>query len=540
MVIEASGDGSRFGILIDVKHKWDQRLGVWWIAADHPELPAIVESPSGTVLTFGELAGRAHQLVHALRGRGIKAGDIIAYALPNDADVIWWQLAMQEAGIHGVALNPALSKDEIASVLEHAGASGLVVGHQFASHVAGLSGPALPALRVVVGGELAGFVRHDELVAGFPDTEPADRQFGAPISYSSGTTGKPKAIARRRMTGDPSILADQMKLFGRAFQFEPFTGVHLVSAGMHHGGCQSFYLGALNVGQAVAIMGRFDAERTLEMISKHRVTTAYMVPTQFVRLLRLPASVREAYDVSSLRVVVHSAAPCPVDVKQQMMAWWGPVIWETYGGMEGAATIAKPHRWLAKPGTVGRAVRGMSVKVLDDDGSELPAGKLGVVYLEPDQPTFEYKDDPALMASVHRGRAFTLGDVGFLDEDGYLFIRDRIKDMIISGGVNIYPAEAEAVLAAHPAVADVAVIGVPDSEWGESVKAVVELAGGAEPSEELAAELIELCRGKLASYKCPRSVDFRDQLPRTDGGKLFKRLLRDEYRQAARVSDPAS
>jgi len=537
MVTRAGRYGSRFGILIDVKHKWDRRLGVWWIATDYPDLPAIVESPSGTVLTFGELAGRAHQLVHALRGRGIRAGDIIAYALPNDADVIWWQLAMQEAGIHGVALNPALSKDEIASVVDHAGASGLVVGHQFAGHVAGLSGPALPSLRVVVGGELAGFERQEDLVAGFPDTEPADRQFGAPISYSSGTTGKPKAIARRRMTGDPSILADQMKLFGRAFQFEPFTGVHLVSAGMHHGGCQSFYLGALNVGQAVAIMGRFDAERTLEMISKHRVTTAYMVPTQFVRLLRLPASVREAYDVTSLQVVVHSAAPCPVDVKQQMMDWWGPVIWETYGGMEGAATIAKPHRWLAKPGTVGRAVRGMSVKVLDDNGGELPAGQLGVVYLEPDQPTFEYRDDPALMASVHRGRAFTLGDVGFLDEDGYLFIRDRVKDMIISGGVNIYPAEAEAVLAAHPAVGDVAVIGVPDAEWGESVKAVVELVAGAEPSDELAAELIELCRAKLAGYKCPRSVDFRDQLPRTDGGKLFKRLLRDEYRQTASASD---
>src|ERR1700742_2738098 len=392
---------SPFGTLIDVKHPWDQRLGVWWIAADHPELPAIVDSPSGVTLTFGELAGRAHQLVHALRARGIGPGAIVAYVLPNDADVVWWQMAMEEAGIHAIALNPALSRNEIGSVLEHAGAAGLVVGHQHASHVAGLTGPTLPELRVVVGGELAGFERYEDLVAGFGRAEPADRRFGAPISYSSGTTGNPKAISRNNWVGDPSVIADQMKLFGRAFQFEPLTGVHLVSAGMHHGGCQSFYHGALNVGQALAIMGRFDAERTLEMIGRHRVTTAYMVPTQFVRLLRLPQQVRAAYDVSSLRVVVHSAAPCPVEVKRQMMDWWGPVIWETYGGMEGAATIAKPYRWLERPGTVGRSVAGMTVKILDEDGTELPPDELGNVYLEPVQgATFAYKDDPELTASV--------------------------------------------------------------------------------------------------------------------------------------------
>ncbi len=306
-------------------------------------------------------------------------------------------------------------------------------------------------------------------------------------------------------------------------------GVHLVSAGMHHGGCQSFYNGALNTGQALAIMGKFDPERTLELIERHRVTTAYMVPTQFVRLLRLPAEVKARYDTSSLEVVVHSAAPCPIDVKQQMMDWWGPVIWETYGGMEGAAAIAKPHRWLERPGTVGRAVRGMKLKILDDDGNELAAGTTGNVFLEPEAPTFEYLDDPTLTASVHRGRAFTLGDVGYLDDDGYLFLRDRAKDMIISGGVNIYPAEVEAVLTSHPAVRDVAVIGVPDSEWGESVKAVVELTNGTQPSDELAQELIDFCRERLAHYKCPRSVDFSAALPRTETGKLYKRIVRDEY-----------
>jgi long-chain acyl-CoA synthetase len=507
---------------------WRDRLGFWWIAEDHPELPAIVASPSGVTMSFGELAGRAHQVVHGLRARGVTTGDIVAYALPNGADALVWQLALQEGGYHGIAVNPALSGNEVRDIVDHSGAAAVVVDAQFAVRVEEFRDARSVRLHVAVGGPVEGFLLEHDLVGGQPATLPADRVFGQPIAYSSGTTGRPKAIGRAPVEADPSVMADQMKLFGRAFRFRPLTGVHLVSAGMHHGGCQSFYQGALNVGQAVAIMGRFDAEETLRLIQEHRVTTAYMVPTQFVRLLRLPEEVRCAYDVSSLEVVVHAAAPCPVEVKQQMMAWWGPVIWETYGGMEGAATIAKPHRWLEKPGTVGRAVRGMTVKILDDDGNELPAGEVGHVYLEPDTPTFEYRGEPDLTASIHRGRAFTLGDVGLLDEDGYLFLRDRAKDMIISGGVNIYPAEVEAALAMHPAVGDIAVIGVPDAEWGESVKAIVELLPGTEPTDELATELIAWCRDRLAGYKCPRSVDFRT-LARTDAGKVLKRLLRDEY-----------
>jgi len=299
---------------------------------------------------------------------------------------------------------------------------------------------------------------------------------------------------------------------------------------MHHGGCASFYLGALAAGQALTIMAKFDAEETLAQIERHKVTTAYMVPTQFVRLLRLPQAVRDKYDHSSLQVVVHSAAPCPLEIKKEMMAWWGPVIWETYGGMEGAATIAKPHRWLERPGTVGRAVRGMKVMILDDEGNELPSGEVGNVYMQPEVGgDFEYRNDPELTKSIRRGRAFTIGDVGYLDDDGYLFISDRAKDMIISGGVNIYPAEVEGVLSSHPAVGDVAVIGVPDPEWGEQVRAVVEVIDGVATSDDLAAELIAYCRDRLAGYKCPRSVDFRDALPRNETGKLFKRLIREEY-----------
>ena len=511
---------------------WSQRLGVWWIAEDHPDLPAVVESPSGLTLTFAELAGRAHQLVHAVRAAGIAAGDVVAYALPNDVDIVWWPLAFQEMGVRAVALNPALSAAEVSEILDAAGTRGLVVDVAY-PEIAAAGARAQLDLRVAVGGPLEGCTLYEELVDGHPCTSPPDRSFGTPISYSSGTTGRPKGIARPRLPGDPSAIADAMKLFGQAFRMAPLEGAHLASAGMHHGGCQSFFQGALNVGQALAIMGRFDPEVALEMIERHRVTSAYMVPTQFVRLLRLPEATRQRYDVSSLQTVVHSAAPCPLEVKQRMMDWWGPVIWETYGGMEGAAAIAKPERWLEKPGTVGRAVRGMRIAILDDDGNELADGETGHVYLEPDQPTFEYRDDPELTASVHRGRAFTLGDVGYLDADGYLFLRDRAKDMIISGGVNIYPAEVEAALATHPAVRDVAVIGVPDAEWGESVKAIVELEDRMAGSDDLADELVEHCRGRLARFKCPRSVEFRESLPRTDAGKLYKRLLRDEHWQGA-------
>jgi long-chain acyl-CoA synthetase len=507
----------------------DQRLGVWWIAEERPDQPAIVECPAGEALTFGELAARAHQLVHALRSRGLAVGDIVAYALPNDLDIVVWQLATSEAGLRSLALNPALAADEMRVIVDHSGARAVAVHREYAERAADLTSAATVDLRVAVGESIPGFVDQADLLAGQPTSRPDHRVAGSPISYSSGTTGKPKGVWREQPNVDPSVLADVMTSFGQAFRFMPFEGVHLVTAGMHHGGCQSFYLGALNVGQALAIHAKFDAEQTLAAIERHRVTTMYMVPTQFVRLLRLPPETRSRYDLSSLEVVVHAAAPCPLEIKRQMLEWWGPVIWETYGGMEGAATIAKPIRWLEKPGTVGRAVRGMEVLILDDDGNEVPPDEVGHVYLRSDGPAFEYRNDPELTAEVHRGDAFTIGDMGYLDEDGYLFLCDRAKDMIISGGVNIYPAEVEGVLSSHPAVGDVAVIGVPDPEWGEQIKAVVEVTVGVTPTDELGDEMIEFCRERLAGFKCPRSVDFREHLPRTEAGKLYKRLLRDEH-----------
>ncbi|WP_040795874.1 AMP-binding protein [Nocardia higoensis] len=513
-----------------MQHPWDRRLGVWWIAEDHPDLPAIVHSPSGRTPTFGELAAAAHRLAHGLRARGIGAGDIVAYVLPNDVDAVLWPLATSEIGVRYLSLNPSLSEPEFHSILRHSGAKVVVTHPDYADRLGDLDTLGTVVLRITVGQATPGFETQDELCAGQPADEPAERSLGGPIRYSSGTTGKPKGIVRAVPKTEPSVAADAMSSFGRAFGFLPLEGVHLVSTGMHHGGCQGFYLGALNVGQALAITGRFDAERTLALIDRYSVTTAYMVPTQFVRMLRLPEEVRARYRLDSLSSVVHSAAPCPVQVKKEMFDWWGPVLWETYGGMEGAATIAKPHRWLEKPGTVGRAIRGMSVRILDDEGHDLPAGEIGHVYLEPaGGPGFEYRGDPELTRSVRRGAAFTIGDIGYLDDDGYLFICDRAKDMIISGGVNIYPAEIEGVLSAHPAVGDVAVFGVPDPEWGEQVKAVVEPVEGFPPSHELGSELIAYSRERLAGYKCPRTIEFADALPRTETGKLLKRVIRDKY-----------
>ena len=510
-------------------HPWSQRLGVWWIAEDHPDLPAIAASPSGITLTFAQLAGRAHQLVHALRSRGLGIGETVAYCLPNDVDIVVWQLAAQESGIRCIALNPSASAGDMHRILDHSGAVGLVLHHHFADRAAEAIGSLPLRLKVAVGGTIAGFDRANDLVAGQPTTAPPDRRLGGSISYSSGTTGDPKAIFRPLPDIDPSVVADSIKSFGHAFRFLPLEGAHLVSAGMHHGGCQGFYQGALHVGQALVIQGKFDAEESLRLIAEHCVTSAYMVPTQFVRFLKLAPEVRARYDHSSLQSVVHSAAPCPLEIKRQMLEWWGPVVWETYGGMEGAATIAKPYRWLEKPGTVGRAIAGTKVRILDSEGNDLAPNEVGNVYLESPGAAFEYRGDPEATAAAFHGKAFTIGDIGYLDDDGYLFLCDRARDVIISGGVNIYPAEGEGVLQSHASVADAAVIGVPDSEWGEQVKAVVELVDGVVATDELVDELDAWCRERLASYKCPRSVDFREQLPRREDGKLLKRFLRDEY-----------
>jgi long-chain acyl-CoA synthetase len=349
------------------------------------------------------------------------------------------------------------------------------------------------------------------------------------MQYTSGTTGRPKAVQRSTPALDPDQMAALLAPNLARYDIEPGGDhVHLVTSPMYHLAPLSFGYFSLHFGHPVVLMDRFDPERALALIERHRVTTTHMVPTQFHRLLLLPEATRRRYDVSTLRHVMHAAAPCPVELKRKMLAWWGPVIYEYYGASEGGGTLVRAEEWLAKPGTVGRPWPGAGVRVLDDEGKDLPPGETGTVYLKL-MMDFAYKGDPEKTRASRRGEWFTVGDVGFLDADGFLFLCDRKIDMIITGGVNVYPAEVEAALLAHPEVGDAAVFGIPHAEWGEEVKAVVEPAPGVAADAALAARLLAHCRERLAGYKCPRSIDFAEALPRDANGKLYKRRLRDPY-----------
>ena len=354
--------------------------------------------------------------------------------------------------------------------------------------------------------------------------------------YTSGTTGRPKGVHREGAA--PSALA-AVNFCGYDEDYETSVDAHLLTGPLYHAAPLAFSVAVpYAYGVPLVLMEHWDPIEMLRLIERHGVTHTHMVPTMFHRLLALTTEDRERYDLSSLRFVIHGAAPCPVPVKQRMIEWLGPVIVEYYAATEGLGTLIDSETWLKHPGSVGRPMVPGLVKVGDDDGKELPAGEVGLVFLQaPATTRFDYFHDTEKTAGAFRGDYFTLGDMGYVDEEGYLFLTDRTANLIISGGVNVYPAEVDAVLLEHPSVGDVATIGVPDEEWGEVVKAVVQPVAGVEGSDELAAELIEFCRDRLAHYKCPRSVDFVEELPREDTGKIFKRKLRDQYRAASNASD---
>ncbi len=387
------------------------------------------------------------------------------------------------------------------------------------------------AVRLAIGADddgLAGWVDYEDALAAESPDPIEDPVRGSIMLYTSGTTGRPKGVSRPPENPATALTA------ARFSGYQPGM-VHLVTGPLYHTAPLLLSMNTpLHGGATLVLMEQWDAARTLRLIEEHRVTHTHMVPTMFHRMLALPEDVRSAADTSSLFAVVHGAAPCPVHVKQRLIEWLGPVVWEYYGATEGAATLVDSHTWLRKPGTVGKPEPEDHVRVGDEDGVALPAGTEGLVWIRSKpEDRFVYHGDPDKTAGAYRGEYFTLGDVGYLDEDGYLFLTDRSAHLIVSGGVNIYPAEVDAVLLEHPAVADAATIGVPDDEWGESVLAVVELREGSTADDALAAELVEHCRSRLASFKCPRAVDFVVQLPRQDNGKVAKTKLRDEYRSRA-------
>ncbi|MFC7343374.1 acyl-CoA synthetase [Saccharopolyspora griseoalba] len=505
-------------------------MGLWKIAEQQPERTAVI-TPEGRAVAYGELAATADRYGRGLQAMGLRPGDAVVLMLPNGADLVAAYFAALQTGLYVVTVNWHLVGAEVAYIAEDSGAKTFIAHERFAEAAAdAAAGSGLPAEACFAVGEVPGFRPLAELGADEPRTRPDIRTAGSPMLYTSGTTGRPKGV-RRPLTGaDPDEVPVASTWFFSIFGLEPFDDhVHLCGSPLYHTAVLNFVGISLQLGHAAVLMDRWDAEEMLRLIERHRVTHSHMVPTQFRRLLALPEPTRQRYDVSSLRAMIHGAAPCPPEVKRAMLDWWGPVVIEYYAATEGGGTVIPAEEWLAKPGSVGRPWPGSVVTILDDDGQELPAGEIGTVYMRMGSSNFEYHNDEAKTRQARVGDLFTLGDVGYLDEDGYLFLCDRRNDMIISGGVNIYPAEIENELSVHPKVGDVAVFGVPHDDWGEQVKAVVQPADGVEPGEALTEELLVHARARLAGFKVPRSVDYLDELPRDPNGKLYKRKLRDPY-----------
>jgi long-chain acyl-CoA synthetase len=475
--------------------------------------------------TYGELNARANQLVRALRARGLSRGDALALMCSNRPEFIEVYAAAIRAGWRVTFLNWHLQADETAYIVQNCGARAFIAEDRSAQ-AATQAASQLPAalVKLAIGEPFAGFDPYDLALASQAGSDIEDPSQGGVMLYTSGTTGRPKGVRRRsevptvagRVARVPMVGGESSSLCtGPLYHSAPFA-YNLVTP--------------LHRGATIVLMDKWDAEETLRLIERHRITHTHLVATMFHRLLALPAATRARYDVSSLRYVLHGAAPTPVHVKRAILEWFGPIVYEYYAGTEGGGTAITPEEWLKKPGSVGKPTANRTLEILDDEGNPLPQGEVGRVFFSvPEAGGFEYFGDPEKTQAAYLGNRFTLGDRGYVDEEGYLFLTGRTSEVIISGGVNIYPAEIDAVLLMHPAVADAAAVGVPNEEFGEEVKAVVMLAGGFAPSAELEAELIAFCRERLAHFKCPRCVDFVPDLPRSDAGKVQRRVVRKKY-----------
>ncbi|CDZ89335.1 AMP-binding protein [Rhodococcus ruber] len=502
--------------------------------ATTPDKPAIVRPATGESLTYRQLDENSVRLAKYLRAAGLEPGDHIALISDNDLRVMEVYWAALRSGLYITVVNWHLTPSEAAYVVNDCGAKVLVASAGAATAI-DTGTEAYPNVdrRLVYGGVLPGFDDYSEALAAF-DTSPLESQpRGQDMLYSSGTTGRPKGIEPKLPEGQVQDVPDPYTaVFAPMYGFDADT-VYLCPAPLYHAAPLRFCGTIQSVGGTVILMDRFEPEEALALIDRYRVTHSQWVPTMFVRMLKLPEEVRGRYDVSSLKVAIHAAAPCPPEIKRAMIEWWGPVVYEYYASTEGAgATFIDSQQALAHPGSVGRdGVMGI-VHICDDEGRELPTGAVGTVWWEGDEHPFRYHNDPEkTRQATHPDHPTwtTSGDIGYLDEERYLYLTDRAAFTIISGGVNIYPQESENVLTLHPKVYDVAVIGVPNEEMGEEVKAVVQLADGVEPGPEVERELLDFVRERVSHFKAPRSIDFSDDLPRTPTGKLVKHKLRARY-----------
>ena len=508
-------------------------------ALDHPDQPAFIMGTSGETVTFAEYEARCNQIAHLLRSAGLQRGDHLAVFMENSIPMLEIEGAAERTGLYYTLINSYLAPDEAAYIITNS-RSRLLFSSAAKREVAGQAAAMCPQLERKLmtgpGSPPSGWESFDAAVADCPSDPVPDESLGAAMLYSSGTTGQPKGVLRDLPTVAPSEPLPVM-LFVRAMFGFTDGMTYLNPAPLYHSAPQASVSASLRMGSTTVVMEHFEAGQWLALVERYRVTNCQMVPVMFSRLLRLPEEIKARHDTSSLECIVHAAAPCPVHVKQAVIDWLGPIITEYYGATEANGfTFCDSAQWLAHPGTVGKPILG-ELLVLDDDGRECPTGTDGTIWFR-GATAFQYYQDPAKTAAGRSGDGSmsTVGDVGHVDAEGYLYLTDRRSYMIISGGVNIYPQETENLLSGHPAVLDVAVIGVPNEDLGEEVKAVVQLVDPAAAGPELVQELITYCRDRLTHFKCPRTVEFTDELPRSATGKLYKRLLRDAYWAGHRTS----
>lgn len=491
-------------------------------------------------ITWTEFNERTNRLVNAFRDLGLEAGDVIAVYAGNSREYYETMMAATHAGIVYVPVNWHFSPEELAYVIGNSDAKALIAEGQFLEQASAAiirgETPSLEHCIAIRADDLqAPFKDYEALLAASAANEPEDQALGGPMFYTSGTTGRPKGVKSSTFAAGGPM--EMMELIGGGLSQMlgiPADGTTYVCGPVYHSAQWAFSFLPLLVGSRILMRHHFDPAESLRIMDAHQVTNVHLVPTQFHRFLKLDDADRDGFSGSSLVVVWHGAAPCPPETKRRMIDWWGPVVSEYYGSTEGSiVTQISAAEWLERPGSVGKAGAMVEITIRDDDGKALPTGESGEIYVKNLMGSdFEYHNEPEKTADVHlEDGVFTFGDIGYFDDAGYLFLSDRKIDMIISGGVNIYPAEIEAVLVQHPAVEDAAVFGVPNEEFGEEVKAAVKLAPGHAPGDELTDTLIDYCREHLARYKAPRSVDFEDEFPRHETGKLYKRLLRDRYWQ---------